>query len=88
MKLIRWEFAILPPSPASAPRRDERALIFPSQFLIIHLLSTESFFLVLAQGGWTLMGTSPANGDQCHSFTSLKDPQPGLNYKKPSSLNP
>lgn len=85
MKLIRWEFAILPPSPASAPRRDERALIFPSQLLIIHLLSTRILLSDVSSGR---LDTSPANGDQCHSFTSLKDPQPGLNYKKPSSLNP
>lgn len=50
MKLISWEFAILPPNPSSDPRRDKRALIFSSQLLIICLLSTESF-LMLAQEG-------------------------------------
>lgn len=55
MRFIRWEFAILPPNPASAPRRDERALIFSSQFLIIHLLTAECFSVMLAQEGWTLV---------------------------------
>lgn len=65
MQSIRWEFAILPPSPASAPRRDERALIF--FFSASHNPSPKHWVLLSGVSSGRL-DTNPANEDRCHSF--------------------
>lgn len=44
-----------PPRSLVTEGRRERLLIFRSQFLIIHLLSSEPFFFMLAWEHWTLV---------------------------------